>query len=78
MAAIRSAAVSAKSDDSVLSSALDDANASAEGAGGIDVSMDEPDFSNLVDNVDVSERAIGWFVHEPQSEQSGASQAGEG
>ncbi len=78
MAAIRSAAVSAKSDDSTLSSALDDANTSAGGAGGIDVSMDEPDFSNLVDDVDVSERAIGWFVHEPQSEQSGASQAGEG
>ena len=37
-----------------------------------------PDLANLPTAPDVSERAIAWFAHEPQSEASGGVQAGEG
>lgn len=37
-----------------------------------------PDLANLPTAPDVSERAIAWFAHEPQSEASGGAQAGEG
>lgn len=40
--------------------------------------MEKLQLGALSSDVDVSERAIGWFAHELQSESSGKSQAGEG
>lgn len=37
-----------------------------------------PDLTALATTPDLSERAIGWFAHEPQTEASGGAQAGEG
>lgn len=38
----------------------------------------EPNLANLPTTPDVSERAIGWFAHQPQTEASAGTQAGEG
>lgn len=38
----------------------------------------EPAFANLPLAPDVSERAMAWFAHEPQTEASGGAQSGEG
>lgn len=43
-----------------------------------DPAFAEPDLSTLATAPDVSERAIAWFAHEPQTEASGGAQAGEG
>lgn len=40
--------------------------------------MSEPRLTGLTETVDLSERAIGWFAHEPQSEDTAPGQAGEG
>ena len=40
--------------------------------------MDTPQLSHLNDSIDISERAIAWLSHEPQSEASAGAQAGEG
>lgn len=37
-----------------------------------------PDFGNVQAAPDLSERALAWFAHEPQTEESGGAQAGEG
>ena len=37
-----------------------------------------PQLSNLANDIDISERALAWFAHEPQTDVSGGSQAGEG
>lgn len=42
------------------------------------VSMEHPQLLNFTDTVDLSERAIAWFAHETQTEQSAPNQAGEG
>lgn len=41
-------------------------------------SYEEPQLTNLNTSIDVSERAIGWFAHELQTEASAGAQAGEG
>lgn len=74
MAAIRGGSVSATSTDDGVQ--VPDPVGSSTAT--VEVSMDSPDLSNLSDAVDVSERAIGWFAHEPQSEDSTTSQIGEG
>lgn len=84
MAAIRKGAVSALDEGATAPAPFAD-EAEATDAGTAEsavvapaVSMDEPDFSKLDGSVDISERAIGWYVHEPQTEVTGGSQAGEG
>ncbi len=42
------------------------------------VSMAEPRLSGLNYTIDLSERALGWFAHEPQSIETAGAQAGEG
>lgn len=37
-----------------------------------------PQLSNLANDIDISERALAWFAHEPQTAETGGSQAGEG
>lgn len=43
-----------------------------------DADMSAPRLTGLVDSIDLSERAIGWFAHETQNENTGDAQAGEG
>ncbi|OUO91104.1 hypothetical protein B5F40_04790 [Gordonibacter sp. An230] len=55
------------------------ASGAATGSG----EVDEPQLSNLPSSatgngLDFSEHALAWFVHEPQTEESGGSQVGEG
>ncbi len=82
MAALRGGAVSALDDGTSEDDATDTDDSSASDGLGDGTSpyegMDAPDLSKLDDSVDISERAIGWYAHEPQSEASGGSQAGEG
>lgn len=37
-----------------------------------------PKLTGLPSDIDISERALAWFAHEPQSAESGGAQAGEG
>ena len=38
----------------------------------------QPQLSNLTNAIDLSEHTVAWFAHQPQTQESGGSQAGEG
>lgn len=66
-----------------IESSILKAEAASSGAPSTTLSPDSPAYAeaaldDLPTAPDISERAIGWFAHEPQTEASGGAQAGEG
>lgn len=90
-AAASGSATDADSDKESSPTASDDAASADETDGGADpyVTVTEadpsieaasgaPQLSGLANTIDISERALAWFAHEPQTADSGGAQAGEG
>lgn len=75
-------AIASALESSILKASSDKQAASETSTAGlppIDPSVHAaPKLSELVDTVDISERALAWFSHELQTEASGGAQAGEG
>ena len=64
-------------------SALESSVLKARGLGGDDAVFwsgedVKPQLSNLTNEIDLSEHTVAWFAHQPQTQESGGSQAGEG